>query len=202
MIFLIDRSGSMGGDSIKKAKEALILFLHALPMDCYFNIISFGSRFSGLFSEGSRPYSQETLSIAKVHVKKMGSDFGGTEIYPPLKHIFENPLNLKDYKRQVIVLTDGEVSDTERVVGLVRSNNSNTRVFGLGIGAAASRPLVKGIARGSHGISLFAKKDEDLRPKVTKLMKSSLQPGFTNIKVEWKSSSMNGNQEKSGLVDH
>ena len=197
MIFLIDRSGSMGGDSIKKAKEALILFLHALPMDCYFNIISFGSHFSGLFSEGSRPYSEETLSTAKAHVKKMDSDFGGTEIYPSLKHIFENPLNLKDYKRQVIVLTDGEVSDAERVVGLVRSNNSNARVFGLGIGAAASRSLVKGIARGGHGTSLFAKEDEDLRPKVTTLMKNSLQPGFTDIKVEWKSSSMSEDQEKS-----
>jgi uncharacterized protein with von Willebrand factor type A (vWA) domain len=41
-VFLLDRSGSMEGIRIKKAKEALILFIKSLPKDTYFNIVSFG----------------------------------------------------------------------------------------------------------------------------------------------------------------
>lgn len=45
-VFLVDRSGSMGGDRIEKAKEALALFVRSLPIGCRFTVISFGSRYS------------------------------------------------------------------------------------------------------------------------------------------------------------
>ena len=41
--FLLDRSGSMSGPRMLKAREALILFLHSLPERCKFSIISFGT---------------------------------------------------------------------------------------------------------------------------------------------------------------
>lgn len=44
-IFLLDRSGSMGGGRMEKAKEALTLFIQSLPQDTYFNVFSFGSNY-------------------------------------------------------------------------------------------------------------------------------------------------------------
>jgi len=47
--FLLDRSGSMDGDSIEIAIETLKLFIRSLDSNCTFNIYSFGSEFEALF---------------------------------------------------------------------------------------------------------------------------------------------------------
>ena len=44
-IFVVDRSGSMGGyGRIEAAIAALKIFIRSLPTDCMFSICSFGSR--------------------------------------------------------------------------------------------------------------------------------------------------------------
>jgi hypothetical protein len=156
IIFLVDCSGSMGpgykyntneqtSGSIGSAKKALGLFLHSLPADCYFNIFSFGSHFDSLF-ETSVKYDDNTLLKAKEHVQSMEANYGGTKIYQPLDAIFKQSI-MAGYLRQIFVLTDGEVSNSASVVELVKKNSSQGRVFALGLGASASRHLVKGIAR-------------------------------------------------------
>lgn len=47
---LFSPSGSMQGNKMENAKEALLLFLKSLPAECSFNIVSFGSSHKCLFS--------------------------------------------------------------------------------------------------------------------------------------------------------
>ena len=54
IIFVVDRSGSMGGTSIAEARNALQLCLRSLTEGTHFNIVGFGSSFELLFPE-SRP---------------------------------------------------------------------------------------------------------------------------------------------------
>jgi len=184
LIFLVDRSGSMDGSSMELAKEALQLFLHSMPMDCYFNIWSFGSHFSSLFQNGSKLYDDDTLAEAKNHVNGMNANFGGTEVYSPLQNIFTSQ-EIDGYARQIFLLTDGAVSNSDGVIQLVRKNATKTRVFTLGLGSSASRHLVKGVARAGSGLALFSNLNEDLRPKVINLLKNALMPSLTNVKVLW-----------------
>lgn len=53
-IFLLDRSGSMSGDLIANALEALRFFIKSLPADCYVNIVSFGSRYEFMFKKSEK----------------------------------------------------------------------------------------------------------------------------------------------------
>ena len=125
-IFLVDRSGSMAGEFIKSARETLILFLKSIPPGCSFNIIGFGSNYESLFPS-SVPYNQENLDRAIHHAERVEADLGGTELFPPLQFIFGQRLLDEDLPRQVFVLTDGSVSNTEACIQEVKRNVESAR---------------------------------------------------------------------------
>ena len=125
-IFLVDRSGSMSGGFINSARETLILFLKSLPEGCNFNIVGFGSRYEKLFSAVSVPYTQETLDKATRHAREMQANLGGTELLQPLEYIFGEKTT-SDLPRQIFVLTDGAVSNTDACITKVRQNVKSSR---------------------------------------------------------------------------
>ena len=124
-IFLVDRSGSMRGSYIKSARETLVLFLKSLPQGNYFNIMGFGSSYTSLFPNPV-PYDKKHLEKAIKHAQEMEADLGGTELLRPLQHIFETKPR-SGYARQVFVLTDGSVSNTDACIQEMRSNLKNAK---------------------------------------------------------------------------
>ena len=125
-IFVVDRSCSMGGACIKSASETLVLFLKSIPEGCYFNIVSFGSQYESFFPS-SQPYNQETMEKATRFAESMQADFGGTELLAPLQSIFKQKPQSSGLPRQVFILTDGSVSNTDSVISEVRKNAHSTR---------------------------------------------------------------------------
>ena len=68
-IFLVDRSGSMQGTSIRLVREALVVLLRGLPTKgTTFNVFSFGSR-TTTFWESSQEYTQTSLDAATKYVE-------------------------------------------------------------------------------------------------------------------------------------
>lgn len=183
LIFLVDRSGSMDGQGIEQAKQALKLFLHSLPLDCYVNIAGFGFSYEELYPS-SKKYDEGVLNTAKAYAEQLRANLGGTEILQPLERIFKKP-PIDGYLRQVFVLTDGEVSNAPQVLSLVRQHSGRTRVFALGLGSSASHHLVEGMARAGNGTALFASLEERLEKKVMQQLQDALQPALTDIKIKW-----------------
>jgi len=154
----------MDGVRIKKAKEALAYFLRSLPQESYFNVWSFGGDYNPLFQQ-SKPYTDETLKEALSVIQGFQADMGGTEIAGPLTQIFTKE-SLKGHPRQVFLLTDGEVSDTNHIVSLVGENSKLCRVHGIGIGEGASKALLKGCAEKGRGRAVFIADHENVAGKV------------------------------------
>jgi len=183
VVFLVDRSGSMQGASIVEARNALQLALRSLRPGCLFNVLGFGSRFTALFVQ-SQPYDDTTLAEATKHVQGLEADLGGTEILPALQHVL-GAERRHGLPRQVFVLTDGEVSNTDAVIALARQHAGDTRVFTFGIGAGASHHLVKGLARAGEGEAEFIAPGERIEGKVLRQLSRALAPALTEVSVDW-----------------
>lgn len=182
-VFLLDRSGSMGGTRIKKAKEALILFLQSLPEDSYFNIVSFGSDFRKMFANSVK-YNAKKLDEAIKSVSRMDADFGGTEIYSPLNQILHEKVQ-EGYPKHVFLLTDGGVGNTEHVISLVRKNTKYCRVHSIGIGNGASLNLIEGSAAAGKGKSIIISDNENPAEKIIELLDATLTPIISKIKLKY-----------------
>jgi Ca-activated chloride channel family protein len=183
VIFLVDRSGSMLGDSIEEVRNALQLCLRSMTPGCWFNIIGFGSRHVSLFPE-SRAYDEGSLRAATEHVASLDADLGGTEILPALAFVLEQAAR-SGLPRQVVVLTDGEVTNTDAVLSLAARHAASARIFTFGIGAAASRHLVSGLARAGGGAAEFIHPGERIEPKVVRQLGRLLSPAVTDVILEW-----------------
>ena len=85
-------------------------------------ILSPSFTYSPLFPS-SVPYNQANLDVAVSHSQSMQADLGGTELKPPLEFIFKQKV-LPGLPRQVMVLTDGSVSNTQDCISLVKKNSS------------------------------------------------------------------------------
>lgn len=183
LVFVVDRSGSMEGTSIDEVRRALQLCLRSMVPGCRFNIIGFGSTCQPLFPE-SRPYDQATLAEASAHVAALRADLGGTEILPALELALRQPEHAA-LAREVVVLTDGEVTNTDAVLALVKSRAAVARIFTIGIGAGASQHLVRGIARAGRGSAEFIYPGERIEPKVLRLFGRLLSPALADVSLEW-----------------
>lgn len=84
----------------------------------------------------------------------MFANLGGTNILTPLSQVLQTKPK-EGYPRQLFILTDGEVSNTQECINFVRQHSDTTRVFTFGIGRQASADLVKGLAKA--GVRLFVR---------------------------------------------
>ena len=107
-IFLIDQSGSMLGEPMEIVIQSLLLFLQSLPKGSYFQLIGFGSYFKKI-NEKPVEYNKENVKSTMDEIKCLTANLGGTNIYTPLEHIFENVDHYNEINlgKNLFILTDG-----------------------------------------------------------------------------------------------
>jgi Vault protein inter-alpha-trypsin domain/von Willebrand factor type A domain len=186
IVFVADRSGSME-HNMGMLISAMKVFLKSMPVGVKFNICSFGSSHSFLWSR-SQSYSQETVQQATNHLLNFRADFGGTETFGAIKSTIEN--RFTDIPLEIILLTDGDIWAQDALFKYVNQQveqtNGNIRIFPLGIGSGVSHSLIEGLARAGNGFAQAVQQGERLDNCVVRMLRSALSPHITDYTLEVK----------------
>jgi len=181
VIFLLDCSGSMGGPSIEQAKKALEVFLRGLTSGTLFNVYRFGSTFDSIWPR-SVAYDERNLAAALQYLSNTQADLGGTELLAPLREIHNRPSD-PETRRNIILITDGQVGNESVVLSLARSH-PETRVFTVGIGFGPNEYLTKRLAALTGGATESVSPGERIEPKVLRLF-AKVMSIPTSIDINW-----------------
>ena len=186
-VFVVDKSGSMGHTSMEIAKAAVIAALRLLPTRATFNVMKFSSGHSSVFRRPS-VVNDGAIAEAVAWVEAISSG-GGTEIRGALAAVFDAAVP-NGGVRNVLLLTDGQVSDEQAVVSLIadRCNDGSNRVFTFGIGGGVSTYIiVEGVraGKGQHYFLAATATDSYLQEALEDTMSRAQQRGFvvSNLRI-------------------
>ncbi len=178
VIFLVDVSGSMEGESLPQAQSALRLCLRHLREGDRFNVMAFENDYRTCFPQAV-PFTQKTLEQADRWVAALRAD-GGTELLAPMTAAVQG---LPD--GVVVLLTDGQVGNEDEILQAVLAARKTARVYSFGIGTNVSDALLKDLARQTGGAVEFIHPGERIDDKVVAQFSRALAPRVTDLEARF-----------------
>ncbi|MHA7819289.1 MAG: marine proteobacterial sortase target protein [Erythrobacter sp.] len=181
MIFVIDNSGSMAGDSMPAARRSLLYALETLRPQDRFNIIRFDDTMNELF-DGAVAANRANLQTAKSFTHRLEAE-GGTEMLPALRAALRDG-DTEGRVRQVIFLTDGSLSNEADMMREISQNRGRSRVFMVGIGSAPNTFLMRRMAEAGRGTFTHVGIGDEAEPQMQRLLDRLAKPVATNLTAQ------------------
>lgn len=180
--FIVDSSGSMAGESMQQARQALQEGLSYLTGNDRFNIIEFNSSFTSLFKQGES-VNNETRELARDFISNLQAD-GGTEMMGALSFALNQSSNAA-FLRQIVFITDGSVGNERSLFAHIRKNLGNARLFTVGIGSSPNSYFMSKAADFGRGSYTYISDVSKVRQKMQGLFEKITSPMMRNIEIDW-----------------
>jgi Ca-activated chloride channel family protein len=177
---VIDCSGSMQGDSIAQARQALAGILDALQPRDRVTIVAFGNSTKEL-SNQLLPCTDANLRRAREFAAALEADMGGTEIGNALQAAYK--ATTRSESADIFIVTDGEVSEWTSVVA--DAKRSGRRIFTVGVGNAVSEAFVRELAAATGGESELVSPREGMADRVIRHFERMRAPRARRVTIHW-----------------
>ncbi|MGH8066293.1 MAG: VIT domain-containing protein [Candidatus Entotheonellia bacterium] len=182
LIFVIDRSGSMSGFPIEKAKETMRLAIERMNPQDTFNLLSFSGGTGRCFARPVPNTPAHRATALKYLADLSGS--GGTEMMPAIKEALggrHDPTRV----RVVAFMTDGYVGNDLEIIDAVQKHAGTARVFAFGIGNAVNRFLLDGMVHAGRGAVEYVTLQSQTDGAVGRFQERIHAPLLTDIAIDW-----------------
>jgi Ca-activated chloride channel family protein len=179
VVFVLDRSGSMGGSSITEAKTALRLCLRQLREGDRFAVIAFDDTID-MMSPSMTALTPSTLRAADRWIEAIDAR-GGTEMLEPLVQAMGlAPSGI------IVLLTDGQVGNEDEIQQQLLAKRIAARVYSFGIGTNVSDALLVGLAEKTGGAVEMIHPGERVDDKVVAQFARATAPRVTDVSVSFR----------------
>jgi len=186
LVLVIDQSGSMSGEKIEQAKDALSYILENLNPDDRFAVIAF-SDFNDALSPELVQVSGESIQRAIGWVERIEAS-GGTHIDGALNlgfSLFED----NERPRFLVFLTDGEptVGEQDPVVIAEHArvaNRTEARLFAFGVGYNVNTVLLDQLTQENRGSTTYVLPGENLEVSLSSFYRKIASPVLANTELE------------------
>jgi Ca-activated chloride channel family protein len=197
IVFVIDDSGSMSGEKIEQAKNAIHFILNQLGKRNYFSIVGFDDYLS-IFSPEPVHADGQVMVDARNFVDRLEAD-GSTDIEAALQKGLQILANSprRDAASVIVFLTDGMptagVTDDALISHLVNEANSEqeSRIHVFGVGYDVNTHLLDKLASENHGTVTYIQPGENLETVLVDFYETIAHPVLTDVEIEFKGIEVN-----------
>ncbi len=181
VVFVIDRSGSMGGWKMVAARRAAARMIDTLTSRDRFCAIAFDDRVEGvpelgLVEASDRNRFRSVEALARLDAR------GGTELAGPLVHAATLLAGGHDDRERVIVLvTDGQVGNEDHILKELAPRLGATRMFALGIDQAVNAAFLRRLAAAGGGLCELVESEDRLDAVMAKVHRRIGSPVATEL---------------------
>lgn len=184
LIFVLDISGSMAGTSIEQAKATLVTAIKRLNPFDRFNLIWFNNDSKKLFRNAVFA-TDKNIQYAIQTIDELQAN-GGTEMLPALQQALVKQPPYSRF-RQLVFLTDGNISNETELFTYIKEQLGNNRLFTIGIGSAPNAYFMRKAAYTGRGTFTYISDVNEVKEKTDKLLSKLEHPALKNIEISIKS---------------
>ena len=168
-VFVLDKSGSMGGIKIEQAKIAFSSMISTLASEDLFNIVIFSDTVSKLWLE---PHSASVSNVQQAQAWVSALEAGGSTNFHGAAVTGLNTFAEGDNVKAMLILSDGlptsgTILDTPGILSAIsEANTLDVSISTVAFGAGADENLLSNIAAQNNGFFAFIQPDEDAATKL------------------------------------
>ncbi len=185
--FVIDTSGSMQGERMKIARDALKYCVTRLNPQDTFNIVRFSTDVEPLFP-ALRPASKENIAKAVSFVGQLEA-MGGTAIDEALVRGLQDNDGHSSTPHLLMFITDGQPTIGETDENVIAQNakkgrKAKTRLFTFGVGEDLNARLLDRLAEEGTGSSDFVRDGKEFETKISAFYDKVSHPVLSDLALD------------------